>query len=377
MKVTIRPGLAAGTVAAPPAKSYAHRLILAAALAAGESRIHGLAYSEDVMATMDCARALGAALTRDGSTLRFFLPVALAHGGRSRFTGAPRLIERGVGLYEALLGARGVVFTTEQAAVTVAGTLRGGDYALPGDVSSQFVSGLLFALPLLAADSTVRVLPPFESRAYTDITVDVLRRFGVQVAVDGDAFAVAGRQVYRPQETTVEGDWSNAAFLYALTALGGSVTVTGLDPASVQGDRVVTRLLQELDGPAPQIDVSGCPDLAPVLFAVAAAQHGAVFTGTRRLRIKESDRAAVMAEELAKCGVVCEIGANRVVIPGGRLQAPAAPFCGHNDHRVVMALAVLASRTGGAIEGAAAVRKSWPDFFAVLRRLGMEIEDEA
>ena len=400
MRALIRPGQARGSVLVPSSKSYAHRMVLAAALAEGRSHIGNVSFCDDIAATLDCAAALGVAHNsgdsqielqgvggrfparaelpcRDsGSTLRFFLPVALTGGGCYRFSGSRRLFQRGIELYETMLGGAGITFAKDPDGVTVSGQLRPGDYALPGNVSSQYVSGMLFALPLLDGDSSLTVHPPVESRNYIDITVEVLRRFGVAVEEPTpNFFRIPGRQRYRALSGNVEGDWSNAAFLLALNELGGAVDLEGLDPESLQGDRVFPALLRALDGPEPVIDISGCPDLGPILFACAACKHGAVFTGTKRLRIKESDRAAVMAEELGKFGVGVTVEENRVIVGSG-LRPPTVPLQGHNDHRIVMSMAVLATAVGGSIEESQAVGKSFPTFFQVLERLGLEVSYE-
>ena len=398
MKLRILPGRAHGTVAAPPSKSAAHRLLLAAALARGESRIHGISKSEDMRATLGCLPALGATFSREGttvtvsgggeppavrrfpcgesgSTLRFCIPPALT-GGEAVFEGAERLFARGIGVYETAFAGKGILMDKAAKRITLRGVLPPGDYEIPGNVSSQFATGLLFALPRLAGESTLTVRPPVESRPYIDLTTDVLGRFGVTVHETAPGvFQIPGGQFYMPGEHTAEGDWSNAAPLLALTELGGNVCVTGLDGNSRQGDRVFPALAKKLRTPGAEIDVSACPDLAPVLFALAALQHGGDFTGTARLRIKESDRAGSMKEELARCGVRVEIGENRVSVSGGA-HAPQTPFSAHNDHRVVMALSLLCARFGGEIEGAEALNKSYPTYAADLRRLGLEVQDE-
>lgn len=393
MTVTIRPGTARGSVAAPPSKSVAHRLLLCAGLAAGKSVIRGVAPSEDVLATTDCLRALGAhcepdgdaaavdgtkLLTRtetlccreSGSTLRFFAPLCLLDGRERTLTGSARLFERPLGVYEDICRARGLLFEKNDRSLRLAGRLTPGEYELPGDVSSQFVSGLLFALPRLAGESVIRLRPPVESRAYIDMTTDALRAFGADTRWrDETTIVVPGNQRLFPRDLTVEGDWSNAAFFLALGA-----DVTGLRAESLQGDRVCAAHLAALRAGAAAIDLSGCPDLGPVLFAFAAAHHGGTFTGTRRLRIKESDRVETMRQELAKFGVSVTAEDDCVTVGCG-VQTPTQPLCGHNDHRVVMALAVLCTMTGGTIEGADAVRKSFPDFFAKLKELSIEVEE--
>lgn len=399
MNVHISPALPHGTAAAPPSKSLAHRFLIGAALAEGESTVCGIEDSEDILATLDCIAALGVRFTRagdrvtvfggvggadsscfpcreSGSTLRFFLPLAaaLCHGGR--FTGTPRLLERGVGIYREVLHGVSVIEGVD--ALTVEGSPAAGEYVLRGDVSSQFITGLLYTLPLLGGDSTLRVLPPVESRPYIDLTLAALAALGIAVEEPSpNVFTVRGGQHFRAGSYRVEGDWSNAAFLYALNTVGGHVSVTGLSPDSLQGDRVCTtyfrHLLQEPQCP---IDISACPDLGPVLFAVAAANDGGRFVGTRRLRIKESDRAQAMATELAKFGIRVTLGENSVEVHTGLPQTPNEPLFGHNDHRIVMALSVLAAKTGATVCGAEAVRKSYPTFFDTLRTLGMEVRYE-
>ncbi len=402
MTVRIEPGLLHGTVSVPPSKSCAHRLLICAALAAGESTVRGISESQDMLATMDCISALGCVCRKagdtvtlsggfrafpdgttfpcreSGSTLRFLMPIAAAAGGCAVFTGTERLLQRGVGVYEALFLQKGLSMERSADSITVSGQLTPGDYVIRGDVSSQFVSGLLFALPLLSGDSTLQVLPPVESRPYIRITLDALRQFGVTVTETGEnRFFIPGDQSYQARDVSVEGDWSNAAALLAFGQTGSGVTVTGLNEGSLQGDRVCAGLLRRLDGPQPEMDLADCPDLGPVLFAAAAMKHGAVFTGTRRLRIKESDRASAMAEELGKFGVRCEVEENRVTVYPGTLRRPEVPLSAHNDHRIVMALTLLCSRTGGVIEGAEAIRKSYPDYFPTLRALGLEVRDGA
>ena len=277
-----------------------------------------------------------------------------------------------MGIYEELLGPRGITVEKTPESVTFLGRLTAGSYTLRGDVSSQFVTGLLLALPLLPEDSTLRVLPPVESRPYIDITLDIMASFGVTaVERERNSFYIPGGQRYGSRCAAVEGDWSNAAFLLAL---GGGVRVSGLRPDSLQGDRVCREMLRRLEHTGAVLDLSACPDLGPVLFAAAAQRCGAVFTGTRRLRIKESDRAAAMAQELAKFGAQVTVEEDRVTVLPRPLHAPNEELDGHNDHRIVMAMAVLCASLGGTIRGAEAVNKSYPDFFRTLRALGLRMD---
>ncbi len=397
MKARIKPSLPHGCVAAPPSKSYAHRMMLCAALAEGDSILHGILESEDMLATLDCLRTLGAdcRLVEDtlyvkgvggrpsggcfpcresGSTLRFLIPTALLSGDPLLFQGSSRLLERGVGVYEEALGSIGVSFSRTEGGLVLGGKLRSGEYTLRGDVSSQFISGMLFALPLLGGDSRIFVREPFESRPYVDITLSVLKSFGIEICCpDGNIFEIAGGRRYVGGERWVEGDWSNGA---ALLALGEKVSVERLDPKSLQGDRVAVSYLAALDREGATLELSSCPDLAPILFAVAAAKQGGRFTGTARLRLKESDRAAVMAQELSKFGIRMTVYDNEVVVEKGKLRAPAVPTDSHGDHRIVMAMAYLGTRVGCEIEGAEAISKSYPDFFGTLEALSVEVEYE-
>ena len=398
MRAIIRPGTARGTVAAPPSKSMAHRLLICAGLADGESLVEGVDPSEDILATIDCLEALGASIHREGSavhvrgcdprraapavlrcresgsTLRFMIPLCLLSGQPMRLEGSPTLLSRPLSVYEMICRERGLRLEKQSGALLLRGFLPPGDYALPGDISSQFITGLLFALPFLPGDSVLRLIPPVESRSYLNLTIAALADAGIRPEMpDENTFVVSGNSAYQPEKAVVEGDYSNAAFFLGLNCIGGSVTVTGLRPESLQGDRVCEEYLPRLQAGAETLDISDCPDLAPVFFAVAALCHGATFTGTRRLRFKESDRGAAMAAELARFGIMLDLGENRITVPNGIPHAPDAPLSSHNDHRIAMALSLLCSRTGGEILGAEAVRKSFADYWDRLRSLGIPV----
>ena len=399
MNVLIRPGTARGTVAAPPSKSMAHRLLICAALADGESTVRGVDRSEDILATADCLAALGASLTwegntvrirgcdprkagpallccrESGSTLRFMIPLCLLSGNPMRLEGSEKLLSRPLSVYDDLCREQGLALRRENAGLLAEGCLAPGEYTVPGGISSQFITGLLFALPLLPADSRIQLIPPVESRSYLSLTLQALHDAGVDVSwADENTLFIPGGAAYRPLDTEVEGDYSNAAFFEALNCTGGNVTVTGLRPDSLQGDRVYRDFFPRLAAGNAGLDLADCPDLAPVLFAAAALGRGASFTGTRRLRFKESDRGAAMAQELAKFGVQLISEENRITVPAAALRAPSEPLDSHNDHRIAMALSLLCTRTGGEIRGAEAVRKSFPDYWDRLRSLGIEIE---
>lgn len=396
MKAIFSPSTPRGSVEAPPSKSAAHRRLICAGLANGVSVLSGIAPSEDIAATVDCLSALGAKIElsgdvakvtgfdprlsggenlwcrESGSTLRFLLPLCLLSNGVFHLSGEPSLFSRPLSIYEDLTKEKKVlVVRKRENTLSVRGRLPAGEYVVPGNVSSQFVSGLLFALPLLEGDSTIRLLPPVESRGYIDMTLSALAEHGVKAAwQDETTLAVPGGQTYLPRAGKIEGDWSNAAPFLSL-----GVPVTGPDDKSLQGDKKIVDDLAALDRGFAEIDLSDTPDLAPVLFAHAALRHGGRFTGTKRLALKESDRGRAMQEELAKCGVAVAIGENEIKVAGGA-RAPREPFAGHNDHRIVMATSILAARLGGTVEGIGAVNKSFPDFFQKLKQINIKVEIE-
>lgn len=399
MTVNIEKGRARGRVSAPPSKSMAHRLLICAALSEGESIIHGMSDCEDVCATLDCLSSLGVPFEQkddtvkikgidatkasasaplhcreSGSTLRFFVPLCMLGGNNIMLTGAPQLMKRPMNVYESLSKEKGLTFAQDERSVVVKGPLKAGEYRVAGNVSSQFISGLLFALPLVKGDSTINIIPPVESRSYIELTLSALREFGVSVVWKDDyTLYIKGGQTYKATETTVEGDYSGSAFFAAMNELGSEIEIGGLREDSLQGDKVYSRYFEMLRKGTPTIHIGNCPDLGPVLFALAAAKNGGIFTGTARLKIKESDRAAAMAAELQKFGVSVTVHDDAVVVYPLDFHKPSETLFGHGDHRIVMSLAVLLTQTGGSIEGAEAVSKSFPTFFEDIESLGIEV----
>lgn len=400
MKLRITAGRAIGEVRVPPSKSMAHRLLICAGLADGISHIRNAGDCEDIRATMDCLSILGADCRQEpetvtvrggilraapteelpcresGSTLRFLIPLALTADFPVSFTGYGRLPERPQTVYEEICAGQDLLFRRAGKTICVCGPLRAGEFRIAGNISSQFVTGLLFALPLLQRASRIVLIPPVESRPYIDLTLDVLRRFGILAGWESETvLTVGGGQRYTPCDCEAEGDWSAGAFWKALGQMGDNrISIPNLDPASRQGDRVCETYLAALRAGPATLSLADCPDLGPILFAYAAAAHGGTFTDVERLRIKESDRIGAMREELAKCGVELTDHGNSVTVRGGMLRTPKVPFDGHGDHRIVMSLAVLATRTGGEILGAEAVRKSYPLFCEDLGKLGIRTE---
>ena len=401
MNIRIKKGVPKGRVNAPPSKSMAHRMLISAAMADGTSRIRGISDCEDVRATIGCLRTLGVKIEQigsdvvldgvdmtsvtprasldcneSGSTLRFLLPIALLSGKNTLFTGAESLMRRPMSVYEEMCRKNGISYNADGESIAVCGPLEAGEYEVVGNISSQFISGLLFALPTLNSDSKIKIIPPIESRSYIDLTIEALALFGIRIKwMDDTTLYIKGGQKYRPANLAVEGDYSGAAFIDSFSLFGNNVTVEGLNPESTQGDKVYKLLFDMIKRGVPTIHIGNCPDLGPILFAAAAAKHGAVFTGTKRLKIKESDRAAAMAKELSKFGVSVTVYDDKVVVYPVSFHTPSEPLYGHNDHRIVMALSILLTLTGGEITGAEAVKKSYPSFFEDLRSLGIEVEE--
>lgn len=399
MKVKILPSKTSGEVSAPPSKSFAHRYLIGSVLSCGKCVIKNIADSDDILATLSCIEQLGGSVTKDGnivtviptnekqienavfdckesgSTLRFFIPVVLATGAKNcTFLGSERLLARGIKEYEKLFENSDVKINSDEKSIEVNGKLTAGNYEISGEVSSQYTTGMLFALSVLDGKSTLKITGNAESRAYIDMTIKVLKDFGADITeTEKNFFEINGKGRLSPGEFTVEGDWSNAAFLIALSRLVGTISVSGLNENSVQGDRFCTAAFDALDGENAEIDLKDCPDLAPILFSYAAYKNGGKFINTRRLRVKESDRANVMAEELKKFGANVKVYENSVEIEKTQLKPPIVTLCGHNDHRIVMALSVLAAVFGAEIDGAEAVNKSYPYFFRIIKKAGVNV----
>ena len=401
MTVKIKPSKVCGRVKAPSSKSMSHRLLICAGLSEGESYIKNIAYSEDILATLDCLAEMGAEITKgadfikikgtlpsensfceyycreSGSTLRFFVPLAMLSENESTFTGSERLMERPLSVYERIARENGLYYKNEGGILRVKGKLTSGCYSVAADISSQFISGMLFALPLCEGDSEIHLEGTVSSRSYIDMTLEAMEMFGVKASwKDGNTLFISGGQSYQGKNLTVEGDYSNAAFLDAFNLMGGKVDVEGLREDTLQGDEIYRKYFSLLKEGNPVLDIENCPDLAPILMTLAAELNGARLTGTARLRIKESDRGAVMKQELSKFGADIEVYDDEIIINKTILTSSEEPLDSHNDHRVVMSLAVLCSKYGGEIRDAQAVRKSYPDFFERAVELGLEAETD-
>ena len=411
MNIVMDPSPLRGEIAAIPSKSVAHRMLICAALADGPTTLRIPKTSDDIDATADCLRALGAAITvnnedyivepiaqienipqldcgESGSTLRFLLPVAAAAADRCRFDGHGRLPERPLSDLTDAMKEHGVSFDGEKLPFTIGGRLRGGIYRLPGNVSSQYITGLLLALPLCEEDSVIELTTALESASYIDITLSVLKTFGITVHCERNRYIIPGKQVFRsPGTLPVEGDWSNAAFFLTAAALNNDIAMTGLNPNSAQGDRKIIALLEQLGAVTQKdngrltlrsdelkgctIDIQDTPDLLPVLSVAAAfAQGKTTFINAARLRLKESDRLASSAAMIENLGGRAEVGEDELTVYGTGLIGGTVESC--NDHRIAMSAAVAATRCSKPVTilNAEAVKKSYPGFYNDYNKTG-------
>ena len=384
MDIRITPQKLLGAVTPPASKSMAHRAVLAMALASETGTLSNLSDSQDIQATKRCVEALKAPRPdgelpfldcgESGSTLRFLIPIALAVAGGGVFTGHGRLMERPQQPYFDIFDEKGIFYEQKDGVLTIQGTLTPGVYRLPGNVSSQFVTGLLYALPLLTGDSTIKITTPLESSGYVDMTLDMLEKFGISVENQNyETFRVPGNQTYQARDIAVESDWSQAGFWYAAAFLDNPVQPSGLNSASAQGDKVVSELYWKLAKPGDvDVDVSGCPDLLPPLAVMAAIRQGTTcFVNAARLRIKESDRLATVHHLLTALGGQAEEGPDSLTVHGVSAFT-GGTVDGANDHRIVMAAAIAATRANAPVTilGAEAVNKSYPSFWDDYKRLG-------
>lgn len=412
-QVTFQPFAPNGTVFAPPSKSDVHRAIICAALSKGVCTISPVALSNDIKATIGCVEALGATATikdnvlqvdgtrlfqnktaaldciESGSTLRFLIPVAAAGGVSAVFTGSGRLPERPIGIYTDVLPQKGVTCNTQGGLpLQICGQLQSGVYYVPGDVSSQFISGLLFALPLLSGDSDIILTSPIQSAGYINMTIRTMSKFGIEVDMTDQGWHIRGKQHYIPTDYTTDGDWSQAAFFLVAGAVGGEVTVHGCNIDSSQGDRKIAALLREFGAEVRQdgssitvkkaplsaitIDAAQIPDLVPVLAVCACFAGGTTrIVNAARLRIKESDRLQTTAALLnALGGKVTELPDGLEITGVSTLTGGSAK--GYNDHRIVMAAATCAAGSSQSITctDAWSVNKSYPDFYKVYAAIG-------
>ncbi len=421
-KITINPSRLVGKVKAPPSKSFAHRAVISAFLSGGECTVRNLSLSDDIQATLSCITKLGAKvefdeekktafISRDadrlkkkvcldccesGSTLRFFIPIALCLCENVEFVGTGRLLKRPLRPYFDIFDKLGIAYKKEADRLMITGRLTAGEFYLDGSLSSQFLTGLLFALPLLDGDSRIIIEGGLSSRGYIDITLEVLKKYGIKIENENyRAFTVKGNQKYKQRNYTVEGDFSQAAFFLVAGAVGCNVTCTGLNENSFQGDKKILDLIESTGAKIEKIGVSRfkgiatsvmhgitidadeIPDLVPILAVLLTFCKGeSRIINAGRLRIKESDRLAAICAELKKMGADIEEGEDFLIIKGRQVLC-GAEVSSHNDHRIAMAVAIAACRAEGpvTINGAPkSVQKSYPNFFEDYTQLGGRVE---
>lgn len=413
------PAMLHGVLDAPASKSEAHRMMICAGLSHGETVLDGFMDSADMAATGRCLEGLGAHLERSGeqliirggarkgrgipvldcgesgSTLRFFAPIALAVSGGGVFRMHGRLGQRPMEVYRDLFVPRGVqwymgVGADKAAELTVRGHLESGNYVLPGNVSSQFVSGLLFALPLLTADSTLTVQPPVESAGYIRMTVETLQQSGIEIEETAPfAWRIPGNQTYQAKSGRLSGDYSQAAVLLCAGALGHEVSVRGLVAQTTQGDRAVLKHLADLGAKVTEdadvirvtggelkgavLDMHDCPDIAPILALTCQLAKGeSRLTGCGRLRLKECDRLEATVEILNALGGKARADGDDIVVEGVEKLRGGVTIDSYNDHRMVMLLSLAATlcEEPVSVTGVEALNKSWPDYLTAYAQLG-------
>ncbi len=418
MNVTIKPKALSGKVPVVSSKSLSHRYIIASGLAIGTSEIKNVLDSDDIEATKKALSSLGIQFEGEkiignkltlnestidckesGSTLRFMIPIALLQKEKITFTGSGRLPLRSLDVYFDIFKKKNIHFTKPENGylpLEVKGPLRPGYYPVRGDVSSQFLTGLLFALPLLKKDSVIEVTTPLESRGYINLTLDTLKLFGIHILEVDQYFYIKGGQKYLPINAFVEADYSQAAFWMVAGLIGDKIELTNLDPLSKQGDYKIVDIIRSMVGSISYddvsrvytvepsetfgitIDLSQIPDLGPILMILAAlSQNETTFTNASRLRIKESDRLDAMYQTLLKFGVDVKLSEDTMTIKGQKTLKGNQSFESFGDHRIVMAIAIAAIRADGPITilNAEVISKSYPKFFEVYQKLGGDIHE--
>lgn len=398
MDIKITPSFLSGKIIVPPSKSISHRALICAALADGQSLLHNVLDCEDTRATADALTALGAAITANGadvtvdgigspavnadidcresgSTLRFMLPVAAALGTASVFDGRANLPNRPITPYLDEFPKHGVTFDSDKMPYRLHGKLTGGEFPVTGDISSQFITGYMLAMPLTGENCTIHLTSELQSRPYAELTADVMNTFGVSVDIGTDDFRINAGSTFKPREYTVEADMSQAAFFLVANAVGGSTEPVNLNPDSKQGDRAIVDIVREFErseGMAFDVNAEDIPDLVPILTVLACFADGTShITGCGRLRIKECDRLAAISTELNKLGARIEAGADFLTVHGVK-ELHGGDCDTYSDHRIAMSLAVASQRCTEPliIRGADCVSKSYPEFFTDFIKLG-------
>ena len=411
MDVRIKPSQLQGTIVAPPSKSMAHRALICAALSDGESLISNVALSEDISATINTLTALGAKFsvegsqvtvsgiktpnssatidcTESGSTLRFLIPIAAAFGVDAKFTGKGSLFPRKITLYISEFSAKGVDISAETIPFDMSGKLQAGTYTIDGDISSQFISGLLFALPLINGDSEIKINGKLQSKPYADMTIGALADFGINVTETENGYHIKGNQKYTSADYTVEGDCSQIAFYAVAGAIGSTITCKGINLNTKQGDRQIIDIIRDcgakievlgdmiavspMELSAFSVDVCDIPDLVPILAVLATFCDGkSTLYNAKRLRIKESDRLNSTATLINSLGGNVAEYDDYIEITGVE-SLKGGETDSFNDHRIAMSAAILALRCEGdvVLSKAESINKSYPSFYEDYNKIG-------
>lgn len=418
MKVKVTPSKVHGNVKIPASKSMAHRALICASLSDGTSIVSNVTNSKDIEATVGCMKALGAKIKQidettyevtgtnlfkqegnitcnaneSGSTLRFLIPLASCTNAKVKFLGQGRLLQRPMDVYENEFKEQNIEFNQSDKEIIVHGNLQAKDYVVQGDISSQFITGFMFVLPLLNQDSTLTITKPYESKSYVNLTIQMLAKFGIEIIeTSSNSYLIKGNQHYKAQDVSVEGDFSQLAFFAVLGTLNNTLSCSNMDMSSKQGDKAILDCIPSYTSnkdtvtfakkqPMPQIiDLSNCPDLGPILCVLASYTNGETnIVNAARLRMKESDRIEAMETELKKWGVDITSTFDSIQIHGKEhyKSDSTVEIFGHNDHRIVMAMTVfgLCAESECIIDDAQAITKSYPTFFEDILSLGGKVE---
>ncbi|MDY0023739.1 MAG: 3-phosphoshikimate 1-carboxyvinyltransferase [Candidatus Izemoplasmatales bacterium] len=416
MNIIIHPGFAKGDVKIPPSKSYLHRAIICASLAEGKSVIKNIILSEDVKATINALKTVGIQINKldnaleiygrkefpfigdevidcneSGSTLRFLIPLLTNMKG-ILFTGKRGLFKRPLSIYKDIYERNNLSFSLIEESLFTKGTIEAGNYIINGNISSQFISGLLFALPLKSTDTTIEIVDPFESKKYVDMTIKVLSEFGINIQINNNIYFIKGNQQYKPKDYIVEADYSQAAFFAVAGIINGEISISNLNEETLQPDYDIISIIKKMNGKIVkekndfrflksktkgiEIDVSQCPDLSPILAVLGGLSEGkTVIKNVSRLKLKEIDRLSAIVDYLTVLGVKTNSDENTIEIFGQQFFTPKE-FNTYNDHRIVMALAISALRSNKPlrINNINVINKSYPGFIDDLENLGIKVE---
>lgn len=396
----IKPFLLKGKVDVPASKSLSHRAIICASLCNnGESKINNIIFSDDINATIEGMKTLGAVITKtndgilvkrnniisnkidcneSGSTLRFLIPLSMVLTNGCTFTAKGNLIKRPLDVYYNIFEKFNIEFTTNngELPLKIRGKLPYDSYEVPGNISSQFITGLFFALPLLNGDSEIKITSQLESKNYIDLTIDILKKYNINIEKNKNFYYIKGKQEYKPFDYTVEGDFSQAAFFLVANQIGSNIECNGLNYNSLQGDKEILKIIKKfsLNPKEITVDASQIPDLVPAISVMAALSKDTktIIVNAGRLRLKESDRLKAITVEMNKLGACIEETKNGLIIIGKERLKGNAETDSHNDHRIAMAIAIAATKCEKPIvlHGYKAVNKSYPMFWDDYESLG-------